>query len=384
MQQSDPSIILGVKPAQLNDPLDTYSKAQGIAQNALALQSAQRSEQENQQFKQLLNTPGVNLDSPEFTQAVYRINPKLGVELEKARVTNKTAQINAQKEGYGVFQNMTGVLLQDPSDSSIDRVAAQAQSLGLSHPDQINQLATNLKAIPTPQGRIKAIELWRASPDTGFNNANPTTYQQQSLAQNENQFNQTQGLAQAKFQDAQQNQQFNQGIAAKNQDLAQQKFQQERGNLPPAERPASIVSDAVAQMKEGYDRLYANGAIRSEKAGAVQNFAAAVGSSGVGQAASSFLDQKNQSIRDFVKAQRGVLVQAIKQANNMSAKEMDSNAELQNMISMATSPEFGYESNVTALNLIEKRYGISAVRAATPSASAASVSPIDALLDKYK
>jgi len=45
------------------------------------------------------------------------------------------------------------------------------------------------------------------------------------------------------------------------------------------------------------------------------------------------------------------------QATGMSAKNLDSNAELKLWLSTATDPTKGYEANIEALNNIAEKYG---------------------------
>ena len=54
---------------------------------------------------------------------------------------------------------------------------------------------------------------------------------------------------------------------------------------------------------------------------------------------------------------RPLLLQAIMKATGMSAKQMDSNAELKLYLSTATDPTKGLQANMEALDRIEKLYG---------------------------
>lgn len=68
---------------------------------------------------------------------------------------------------------------------------------------------------------------------------------------------------------------------------------------------------------------------------------------------------------------RPLLLQAIMKATGMSAKQMDSNAELKLYLATATDPQKGLEANLEALDRIESLYGGGNERfkANTPQAS---------------
>jgi len=52
-------------------------------------------------------------------------------------------------------------------------------------------------------------------------------------------------------------------------------------------------------------------------------------------------------------------MQSIVKASGMSAKQIDSNAELKLMLDQATDPTAGYEANMKALDNLDKRFGLS-------------------------
>jgi hypothetical protein len=65
----------------------------------------------------------------------------------------------------------------------------------------------------------------------------------------------------------------------------------------------------------------------------------------------------NQKQRDIILQARPLLLRSIMQATGMSAKNLDSNAELKLWLSTATDPTKGYEANTEALNNIARKYG---------------------------
>lgn len=119
---------------------------------------------------------------------------------------------------------------------------------------------------------------------------------------------------------------------------------------------ASDVDLAIGTLRDAYDRLEKGGGITSTKNGSVSNFGAAVSSSGIGQTAGKMFGTDNQSARNDIAMTRPALLAALMKATGMSAKQMDSNAELKMWMTTATDPTLDVESNRRALDNIERKY----------------------------
>ena len=117
------------------------------------------------------------------------------------------------------------------------------------------------------------------------------------------------------------------------------------------------VNTLVGGLKDEYDKLLSNGGITSTAQPVTSNIPAAIGSSGIGQMTGKLFGTENQSARNTIAQSRPLLLQAIKSATGMSAKQMDSNVELKMYLSAATDPTLDYESNMHALNQLETLYG---------------------------
>lgn len=120
----------------------------------------------------------------------------------------------------------------------------------------------------------------------------------------------------------------------------------------------STVSGLVTTLRDYYDQLHMSGGITDPKAGLSTNLAAGIASSGPGQAIGRLVGTQNQSARNAIAQQRPLLLNAIKQATGMSAKQMDSNAELKLYLSAATDPTLDIEANRAALEQLDKLYGL--------------------------
>jgi hypothetical protein len=99
---------------------------------------------------------------------------------------------------------------------------------------------------------------------------------------------------------------------------------------------ASIVDSNIALLRDAYKQLDTDGGIVSSNGSTRTNIGARLGSSGLGQTIGGALGTKNQTQRDIISQTRPLLLQSIMKATGMSAKQMDSNAELKLWLSTAT------------------------------------------------
>lgn len=119
---------------------------------------------------------------------------------------------------------------------------------------------------------------------------------------------------------------------------------------------ASGVNSAIATLRDAYDKLESGGGITSTKKNAISNLAAAGSSSAIGQAIGRAVGSENQSARNTIAMTRPALLAAMMKATGMSAKQMDSNAELKLWMTTATDPTLDVEANRQALDKLEEKY----------------------------
>jgi hypothetical protein len=117
------------------------------------------------------------------------------------------------------------------------------------------------------------------------------------------------------------------------------------------------VDTLVTGLKAQYDTLKEGGGITT-KENTFKNIPAFISSTGVGQTTGKLFGTQNQSARNTISQSRPLLLQAIKKATGASAKEMDSNVELQMYLRAATDPTLDYEANIYALEQLQTLYGI--------------------------
>lgn len=117
------------------------------------------------------------------------------------------------------------------------------------------------------------------------------------------------------------------------------------------------VDSVVADLRDKYDKLNTGGGIVNDKDGMFGNIGARIASTGLGQTIGGAVGTTNQTSRDNIAMTRPLLLQSIMKATGMSAKQMDSNAELKIYLATATDPTKGYQANMEALQRIEDLYG---------------------------
>ena len=119
---------------------------------------------------------------------------------------------------------------------------------------------------------------------------------------------------------------------------------------------AADVDLAVGTLRDAYDRLDQGGGITNTNKGTLDNLVAGASSSAPGQMVGKMLGTKNQSARNEIEMTRPALLAALMKATGMSAKQMDSNAELKLWMRTATDPTLDIQSNRAALSKIEQKY----------------------------
>ena len=126
------------------------------------------------------------------------------------------------------------------------------------------------------------------------------------------------------------------------------------------------VDTLITGLRDQYNILKSNEGITSIEAGVIPNLRSAASRSAVGQAFGQAVGSTNQSARNTIAQSRPLLLNAIKEATGMSAKQMDSNAELKMYLAAATDPSLDYEANMNALNQLERLFGTSSANRGQP------------------
>jgi len=117
------------------------------------------------------------------------------------------------------------------------------------------------------------------------------------------------------------------------------------------------VDSMIAGLRDIYTQLDTANAITNPTKGVLANVSAGVRSSDIGQATGKLFGTSSQSLRNTVAQQRPLLLQAIRSATGMSARQMDSNVELKLYLTAATDTSLDVETNKRALDMLEKLFG---------------------------
>lgn len=118
------------------------------------------------------------------------------------------------------------------------------------------------------------------------------------------------------------------------------------------------VTSTLTKMAEAYDRLEEAGGIPSEAKGAKQNIPAYLGGTFIGQEVGKAVGTKAQSQRNELVSLARTLITDIKNSTGMSAQEMNSNVELQQMLAAVSNPTQSIESVRAIIQNLSQRYGL--------------------------
>lgn len=121
MAQIDPSIVLGVKPVQIEDPINRFARQQELSVNMMKANEMQRGLEDQNALRQLVKE-GLDPSTPDFARRAYQVSPELGIKVAKSQ-----ADLNKSK--------FEGVKLEA---EAIDSKLKQSRSLleGISTPEQ--------------------------------------------------------------------------------------------------------------------------------------------------------------------------------------------------------------------------------------------------------
>lgn len=136
------------------------------------------------------------------------------------------------------------------------------------------------------------------------------------------------------------------GVSGKEPAAAKREEQQIQGR--------DQLESLTSNLRTYYNDLNKGSGIVNSENGALSNIPARLSSTGLGQFTGQLVGTKNQKIRDSIEQSRPLLLNAIKNATGMSAKQMDSNAEMKLWLATATDPTKDVQANMDALDNIEK------------------------------
>lgn len=120
------------------------------------------------------------------------------------------------------------------------------------------------------------------------------------------------------------------------------------------------VGEALRKMARAYQALEEEGSLPSTKRGAMENIAAYARGTTLGQAAERAVGTTAQERRDELQSLARQLITDIKNATGMSAQELNSNVELQQMLAAVSNPTQSTQAVKRILNNLSDRFGVGA------------------------
>lgn len=120
------------------------------------------------------------------------------------------------------------------------------------------------------------------------------------------------------------------------------------------------VTDQLNQLHGFYSELSDRGAIVDTNSNALSNISSSIGASPLGQFIGKKVGTENQSLRNKIGQIKPLLINGIRQASQMGAKGMDSEKELEFYLQSATDPKVDIQTNMNALSVLDRAYGLGA------------------------
>jgi hypothetical protein len=120
----DPNIPLGVRPVQLENPMNALAQAQQFGLNNLKMQEAEQIMAERNALR------GLDINAPDYISQVGRVNPKLALELQKSQLETKRGQVDLESKLMANARN-TLAPINDQSTYDIWRKQTSAQLPGI-------------------------------------------------------------------------------------------------------------------------------------------------------------------------------------------------------------------------------------------------------------
>ena len=401
----DPSIALGVRGIELQNPLNAlaqYSQIQGLQnQNAMAqlqMREAEAAAQEKNMLRRLDPT------AADYETQLFKVSPQLGINFRKeqaATEASKAATASSLAAAAKSKQELLGQALRDisqrPSDANITAHTEDIQASPLfSAEEKARALVTQqtLLAMPFEQrqaylasqgakpsdlkpttqtvnrgGATEVIQVpaFGGAPSTVGSYADvpvPAAVEEQkkriaregrapsapsitSIVDPTNP-NQMISIDARRYQGGGAGSPGVIGVAGKEPSAALR--------INKAEQGKTQLADDLDNLRASFQALDEMRAIPSTERGALSNITSGLAATGIGQKTGQFFGTEAQVERDVINSARSRLVNSIKNATGMSAQQLNSNVELQTMLKSIADPGQSIEAAMRIIDDIENAY----------------------------
>jgi hypothetical protein len=159
MAQIDPSIALGFKQPQFQDPINQFAKAQELSVNALKMNEMQRGIESQNKLRELYSQ-GVDVSTPEGFKQLAAVDPATAMKLRTEELKGQELRGNIKKTGVettlkelDVQREQFGNLVFNPSNENITAHIQDSVLKGNIPPAQAQQLLAQVLPMPLDQRR---------------------------------------------------------------------------------------------------------------------------------------------------------------------------------------------------------------------------------------
>lgn len=121
----DPNIPLGVRPVQLENPMNALARAQEFNINSLKMQEAEQAIADRNALR------GLDINAKDYISQVGRVNPKLALELQKGKLEGQKGQAELEAKLMANARN-TLAPINDQNTYDLWRQQTSAQLPGIS------------------------------------------------------------------------------------------------------------------------------------------------------------------------------------------------------------------------------------------------------------
>lgn len=163
MATIDPSIALGVKPVQIEDPVNRFARQQELSVNMMKANEMQRGLQEEEAIRNYL--AGADLSKPETRAGLTKFG-KTGLaygkalsEQEKAGLETKKLKGDIDKQSLERSRQRISDLAFNPSDANITAHLEDGILRGEMTPDQAKQMWSQVSSMPMDQRKQTLLQM---------------------------------------------------------------------------------------------------------------------------------------------------------------------------------------------------------------------------------
>jgi hypothetical protein len=157
MAQIDPSIAMGFKMPQFQDPINQFAKAQELSVNALKMNEMQRGIESQNKLREAF-AEGADISTPEGFKRFAAIDPQAALKLRTDALQGQKLQGDIKKTGFeltakgmDIMRERTKDVIQNPSPENFIAHTQEGVRDGLITPEQGQRSIQIFTSIPPDQ-----------------------------------------------------------------------------------------------------------------------------------------------------------------------------------------------------------------------------------------